>query len=512
MNKEDSNKSARVEGYDLARALAIIGMAFVNLRVILQLMGENVSGTGDWIANWLMGRASAIFVVLAGVGIALLTRNAANDRAELSKARWRLLWRALFLAVIGWPFLIIWEGDILHYYAAFFLIGSLAFHRSTRWLLYATGIIAMLAVPVLLVWERNWDFSTMSYKGLWTLNGQLMHLFLNGFHPLIPWLAFLLLGLALGRHLQRYPKARIKLLMGAIAIAVCVELISAGLVKLAIQNGMNASEIKPLLGTTSMPPLPQYVLAAGSCAVAVICGCLWLGAKLAGHRVLRPFIYLGQMALTLYIVHVFAFIFPLVVFTIENPGYWNLGKCIAITAAFCVVATTTTAAWRHFLPQGPAEWLMRRFSDFTDLKRWLALAGAGSMMGLLVTGTLILESSSSAVNFSLSSQSFPDAKEYEARCTRWITTRFFFKSEDSYDIWTKKHFGSKIAFEDEWLTKMYFEYSKQKPMNEANFHKWLSARVEAHIDTNETNTSTLNKPPPPSANSEAEHLKNQKPK
>ncbi len=161
MNKEDSNKSARVEGYDLARALAIIGMAFVNLRVILQLMGENVSGTGDWIANWLMGRASAIFVVLAGVGIALLTRNAANDRAELSKARWRLLWRALFLAVIGWPFLIIWEGDILHYYAAFFLIGSLAFHRSTRWLLYATGIIAMLAVPVLVVWERTWDFSTM---------------------------------------------------------------------------------------------------------------------------------------------------------------------------------------------------------------------------------------------------------------------------------------------------------------------------------------------------------------
>ena len=49
-------------------------------------------------------------------------------------------------------------------------------------------------------------------------------------------------------------------------------------------------------------------------------------------------------------------------------------------------------------------------------------------------------------------------------------------------------------------------------MNEANFHKWLSARVEAHIDTNETNTSTLNKPPPPSANSEAERLKNQKPK
>ena len=32
----------RFEGYDLARALAILGMVFINLRLVLQLMGENV--------------------------------------------------------------------------------------------------------------------------------------------------------------------------------------------------------------------------------------------------------------------------------------------------------------------------------------------------------------------------------------------------------------------------------------------------------------------------------------
>ena len=128
--------------------------------------------------------------------------------------------------------------------------------------------------------------------------------------------------------------------------------------------------------------------APGGCSVAVICGCRWVGDRLGGHRVLRPFTYVGQMALSLYIVHVFAFIFPLVVFTIENPGYWNLGKCVASTAAFCAVATAATVAWRHFLPYGPAEWLMRRFSDFPDRKRWLSLAGAGALMAGVRSATV----------------------------------------------------------------------------------------------------------------------------
>ena len=112
--------------------------------------------------------------------------------------------------------------------------------------------------------------------------------FLNGFHPLIPWLAFLFLGIALGRHLQSHPKSTLKLGLGALVMAVSVELISAVLLKLAIQNGINTSEIKTLLGTTSMPSLPQYVLAAGCCSVAVICGCRWVGDKLGGIEYCVP--------------------------------------------------------------------------------------------------------------------------------------------------------------------------------------------------------------------------------
>ena len=104
-------------------------------------------------------------------------------------------------------------------------------------------------------------------------------------------------------------------------------------------------------------------------------------------------------------------------------------------------------------------------------------------MGLLVTSTHALESSGSAASIiSLSSKSLPDEKEYEARCIRWITDKFFFSSKETYEMWVKKNFGSKTAFEDEWLTKMYFEYAKELPMDEVAFQKWLSAKVQSRVD------------------------------
>jgi len=480
----ESKNNPRIEGYDLARGLAIIGMVFVNFRVVLQLMGADVTGTGagSWIANWVTGRAAATFVLLAGLGVALLTQQAVDDTAKRQSAKWRLLARAFFLAVIGWPFFTVWEGDILHYYAAFFLTGALVFYWPIRWLLSATGIITLLALPVLLVWERHWDFSSMTYNSLWTLDGQLMNFFLNGFHPLIPWLAFLLLGLALGRHLNRQPKDAPKLGFIALAVALGSELISTVLVQWAIQNGMDTTEAKALLGVSPMPPLPQYILAAGGCAVAVICGCRWLGEKLQGNLILRPFNHLGQMALTVYIVHVFAGVFPLFIFTSKNPDYWTLGRCVAATTAFCALATVFATAWRHWLPQGPVEWLMRRFSDFTDRRRWLALATSGALMGIIVTGMHTLEIQRVNENINTFSQSLPDEKEFEARCTRWVIAKFFFSDDNVYETWARKHFGSKSNFEDEWLTQMYFEYAKEQPMDETDFQDWLSAKVEERIE------------------------------
>ena len=72
----------------------------------------------------------------------------------------------------------------------------------------------------------------------------------------------------------------------------------------------------------------------------------------------------------------------------------------------------------------------------------------------------------------------------------------------------EKNFGSKTAFEDEWLTKMYFEYAKELPMDEVAFQKWLSAKVQSRVDARETKTSTFNSSLTLSINTEPRRVKN----
>ena len=75
-------------------------------------------------------------------------------------------------------------------------------------------------------------------------------------------------------------------------------------------------------------------------------------------------------------------------------------------------------------------------------------------------------------------------------------------------MWVKKNFGSKTAFEDDLLTKMYFEYAKELPMDEVAFQKWLSAKVQSRVDARETKTSTFNSSLTLSTNTEPRRVKN----
>lgn len=96
----------RIIGIDVARALAVIGMIIVNFKVVFGTAGANwlqsISGIFD-------GKAAATFVVLAGVGLALMTKGAIRDNNadKLRRARARIAKRALFLFAVGLSYLFI---------------------------------------------------------------------------------------------------------------------------------------------------------------------------------------------------------------------------------------------------------------------------------------------------------------------------------------------------------------------------------------------------------------------
>ena len=64
----------RIDGFDFARALAVYGMVLVNFRTVMG--GTEEPAWSEFLGSLVPGRASALFVILAGVGISLMTARA----------------------------------------------------------------------------------------------------------------------------------------------------------------------------------------------------------------------------------------------------------------------------------------------------------------------------------------------------------------------------------------------------------------------------------------------------
>jgi hypothetical protein len=157
-------------------------------------------------AQWLAGgRSAALFAVLAGVSLALMTggRRAVAGRERTARSA-GLVVRALLIAFIG---LIL--GDlgsglaiILTYYGLLFLCG-LPFLglRARSLLLLATGW--MVVVPVASHLVRPYlpaRGGASPHLAQLTEPGRLLsELLLTGYYPVLPWLAYLVVGLAVGR-------------------------------------------------------------------------------------------------------------------------------------------------------------------------------------------------------------------------------------------------------------------------------------------------------------------------
>ena len=185
----------RILGFDFARGLAIIGMVFVNFMVVM------TTGSDTFLYNlvdMLSGKAAALFVVLAGVGMSLMYKSAmeSGDSEKRRKVKVRLLKRAAFLFVLGLSY-----ADILHYYGVYIVIGVALLGASKRVLLSVSSLLVVGYSFLLLFfnYETGWDFTTLEYLDFFTVQGFFRNLFLNGFHPVIPWVAFLLVGIWVGR-------------------------------------------------------------------------------------------------------------------------------------------------------------------------------------------------------------------------------------------------------------------------------------------------------------------------
>ena len=355
----------RIEGYDLARAVAIIGMIIVNFKVVF-----NAYSGSKWLVNFAElfdGKAAATFVVLAGIGLSLMSNRAREERdtGRLKGIRWSLLKRALFLFVAGLLYISIWPADILHYYGMYLLLAlPLLTTRSNVLILLASLLV--LGYPFLLDiydYGQGWNWDTLTYTGFWTTAGFLRNLLINGFHPVIPWLSFLLVGMGLGRLDLSDASVRNRAILYSLLGFVVVQGLSSWLVAGLIEENPRVTEedIIAIFGTKPMPPLPFYMLSGTSIAILVISVCVDIAERWPHALVVRALVYTGQMALTIYILHVVLGMGIIFIFLGEEV-FWPISYAMLHAVIFSLVSVVFSYKWRLRYKRGPLEMLMRKLT------------------------------------------------------------------------------------------------------------------------------------------------------
>lgn len=345
-----SKRPIRYDGLDVARFVAFVGMVVVNFTIVMGV--EEGSSVLHSFVSLLEGRAAATFVTLAGIGLGLSTVNRQSKRLSTV-----IIKRALFLLVIGLLNMQIFDADIIHYYAFYFFFGCLFLTARIRTLIVSIVVINLVTVLMMLVFDymAGWDFATFSYQGFWTVSGFVRNLFFNGWHPVFPWLSFLLFGILLSRLPLNRSTTQAWLIGGGVSVVALAELMSK---VLKMQLSLVDPELMELVSTAAIPPMPLYVMAGAGSASIIIGLCLFLENRMKSKAMIEMVLPAGRQSLSLYFAHIFVGMGLLELFGMFEGQ--TVGMAIFLAGAFSWLSMIAAFFWSFFFKRGPLELAMRR--------------------------------------------------------------------------------------------------------------------------------------------------------
>jgi uncharacterized membrane protein len=378
--------SRRAMGVDVARAVALIGMIAVHV-----FPAENEDGDGlSWTFGIFGGRAAALFAVLAGVSIAFVEKRSRGqlsgrtlwaDRAALAVRGLLILLVGLLLGHLDTPIL-----TIIPYFGVLFLLAIPFYGRSSRLLLIAAAVFALLGpvlrhllngrVPEQVNPGADYTLVTAAQQpDLFALD-----MLLTGYYPAVLWMAYLCVGMVIGRQVLTSRRLAVVLLGWGSALAIVAW--SASKILLGPAGGfqrlveatpsLTGEEIAEVLAlgpeTTLMPKTTWWWLVAVSpysdtpfnllhnlgAAVAFLGLALLVTRR--GSKVFSPFAAMGAMTLTLYSAH--CIVLMLEVLPEEERPMVTLWIQVIAFMVFALM-------WRSSMGKGPLEAIISEASDWT---------------------------------------------------------------------------------------------------------------------------------------------------
>jgi uncharacterized membrane protein YeiB len=374
----------RFMGVDVARGVALISMLAANIWEVLDTDGQpTIAGMT------VIGRSATMFVMVAGISLAFITggRRPVQGLARRA-ARANIAVRALLIGAIGLAlgyFAPVELLVILTYYGLFFLLAIPLVGLRPRTLVGIAGGLVVVAPLLLLVsYYLDWE---PAFEGNATLSapftdpvGLLADLFLTGEFPAVVYMAYICVGMAIGRLDLSSTRVAVRLLVGGLAVALVTWVASSVLLSRLgdLEVLLDASDP----GTTATQVVwdteqldewwwlavrahhagtPIDMLHTLGSATAVLGAVLLVTRLQAARRLLRPVALAGAMTLTIYSAHAFVLDWAL-------PTRHLLALWLGLVAGALVFAVL----WHRFLGQGPLERLVAIPADHA---RQAVLAG-----------------------------------------------------------------------------------------------------------------------------------------
>jgi hypothetical protein len=378
--------TGRVVGVDVARCLALVGM------MATHILPSIVDGEVSPAHQLAGGRASALFAVLAGTSLVLVagTRQPLRGRSLGGMVAGTVV-RATLIGLVGLVLGDVESGIavILVYYAVLFVVAVPFLALRTRWLVPLALAWAVVGPVTSHLWRDRLPPTSYAVPSLASLAepvALLRELVLTGYYPVLTWVPYILLGMAVGRaDLRSWRAAGVLAGAGLWAVAVAW-LVSDALVG---RPGVRAELISTFTGagwrgdlaTTLTDGLygvtptgsPWWLavraphsgttfdlLMTGGSACLVIALCLVVG-RLA-PRATSVLFGAGAMTLTLYTLHV----------VLRSDGLWD-GDDNGTFLGQVALVLAIGALYRLGRQRGPLEAVVGEISN--GVRR--AVAGRG---------------------------------------------------------------------------------------------------------------------------------------
>lgn len=375
-----TSSTRRLIGLDLARGLAVLGMYAAHIGP-----DPSVGGPLGWVMEAARGRSSALFALLAGFTLVILTgrpqpRTGRAGRQAIS----RVLIRSAVLIALGYALtgLDTQVDVILAAYGMVFVL-ALPLYRLRAVTLAVIAAATALVLPQVLYLLRaaveggSWADAVIAQDPLARITGSdgMVELFITGAYPVLTWLSFVIAGMAVGRLDLTRPgiRAQVALLGGALAVLgyggswLALHLVpgAQAAVSAATDGGSAASAWwSDAVGdpTTSTPdwllvaaPHSQTtwsILGNTGVGLVVLAACLIATDRSARLRWLAtPVIAVGSVSLTAYVGHIIA---------IKALGIDDLPASAALPAlvGFAAAAMLLALAWTRAFRRGPMEYML----------------------------------------------------------------------------------------------------------------------------------------------------------